>query len=145
MDHGPIVAQKKIAVSDWPPYANNLEKTLAKASGELLTEILPGWTEKKVKETPQDDSLATFTKKITKSDAEIDLAENPEINLRKIRAYAGEINTFTNFEVGKKKLRVLVKKARIENAALILERVVPEGRKEMSYEEFKNGFLKSKK
>jgi folate-dependent phosphoribosylglycinamide formyltransferase PurN len=43
MDHGPIVSHRKVEISDWPPYAEDLENTLGKVGGEMLSEILPDW------------------------------------------------------------------------------------------------------
>jgi methionyl-tRNA formyltransferase len=143
MDHGPIVTQREVEVDDWPPYSMDLEKILAEEGGKLLVEILPAWFNGDLKEIEQDHYKATYTKKITKDDAHIDLSENPQTNLRKIRAYAGWPNAFTFFIKDEKRIRVVIKRAHIDAGELILERVVPEGKKEMSYEEFRNGFLKS--
>lgn len=126
MDHGPILAQEKINI-DWPPYADELEKISAKVGAQMLAKTIPDWIKGNLKEIEQDHSFATFCEKIIKSDGEIDLNDNPEKNLRKIRAYNIWPNAFF-FEIsGKKKTRIIVKKAHIENNELILDRVIPEG------------------
>jgi len=139
MDHGPIVAQREVAVSEWPPYANELETLLAEEGGRLLGEILPDWISGKIEEEQQNHTEATFTKKIAKEGAEIDLNKSPGENLRKIRAYAGSTNAYTFFLRHGKKTRVIIKKAKIGDGKLVLERVVPEGGKEMNFEDFKRG------
>ncbi len=134
VDHGPIIAQKKIGV-EWPPYAETLEKTLGEIGGKLLADLLPDWISAKIKEREQNHALATFCKKIEKTDGEINFINSPEQNLRKIRAYQIWPGAYF-FNNGK---RVIIKKAYIENGELILDRIVPEGRKEMSYKDYLKG------
>jgi methionyl-tRNA formyltransferase len=137
MDHGPIVSQKKIL--EWegnnPPHADDLEKTLAHEGGKLLAEIIPEWISGKVSEVEQDHTKATFCKKIEKSDGEINLSDDAEKNIRKIRAYHIWPTAYF-FDDGK---RIIVKQAHIEDAKLILDRIIPEGKKEMSYTDFLKG------
>lgn len=133
MDHGPIIVQKKIDVLEWPPYENDLETLLAHEGGKLLASIIPDWINNKIKETEQDHSKATFCQKIEKTDGELNLEDSPEINLRKIRAY--HVWPGAHF-FDKSNKRIIVRKARIEENNLIIERVVPEGKKEMSYSEY---------
>ncbi len=143
MDHGPIVSQKKIEVTSWPPYEEDLRNDLARFGANMLADILPDWISGKISETPQVHETATFCHKINKEDAEINLSENPLKNLRKIRAFhvwPGAYFYRTN-SLGEKR-RIIVKKARIENNELVLETVVPEGKKEMSYSDFIRGSRK---
>lgn len=139
MDHGPIVAQEKVDILNWPPYSSDLEKTLGKRGGKILAEILPKWIKGEIKETEQEHNKATLCKKIEKSDGEINLSDDPQKNLRKIRAYDIWPGAFF-FQIHlDKKIRVNVKSAHIENEVLVIEKVVPEGKKEMSYDDFKKG------
>lgn len=140
MDHGPIVAQKKIAIMDWPPYESELENLLGQEGGKLLLEILPDWLSNKIKETEQEHSRATFCQKIEKENGLLDLQDNPETNLRKIRAYHIWPGAHFFARRAGKKIRVIVKRASIADDQLVLERVVPEGKKEMSYADFQRGF-----
>ncbi len=134
MDHGPILTQKKIEI-EWPPYADELERQLAKVGAEMLVDILPDLTLGKAKEVEQKHAEATFTKKIEKSDAELDLETSPEINLRKIRAF----NVWPQAYFFLNERRIIIKKAKISEGKLILEKVIPEGKKEMNYEDFLRG------
>ncbi len=138
MDHGPILAQKKIDI-EWPPYEEDLEFAAGKMGGEMLADIIPEWIEGKVPEQEQDHSKATLCEKIVKSDGELDLSAPPQDNLRKIKAFHRWPTAYFFFEKGGEKMRIIVKKAHVENGELILDRVVPEGKKEMSYKDFLNG------
>lgn len=134
VDHGPILSHKKVDI-EWPPYASDLEKVTGKIGGEMLLDLIPKWIEGKVIEEEQNHDLATFTKKIEKNDGEIKLSDDPKINLRKIRAFNIWPNAFY-FDDGK---RIIIKTAHIENGELILDRVVPEGKKEMDYKDYLRG------
>jgi methionyl-tRNA formyltransferase len=140
MDHGPIVAQKKITVSEWPIY-EDFEEMMAKEGAKLLALTIPAWLEGKIKETEQDHSAATYTKKISKEDGEIDLNSDPYSNFRKIQAYHQWPQAFFFVDSGKKKIRVKITSAEFKAGKLMIKKVVPEGKKEMNYEAFMRGYL----
>ena len=135
MDHGPIVKQEKVDVGVWPPYFVDLEKLLGESGGKMLANVLPDWLNGKVTEIEQDHSKATLCGKIKKTDGEINLADSPDKNLRKIRAYHVWPTAYF-FKDGK---RIIIKRVHIENNELILDRIIPEGKKEMSYADFLKG------
>lgn len=147
VDHGAVVAQREISVADWPPYAEELETTLAHAGGQLLAAVLPQWVAGEIEAQEQDHAAATYTKKITSNDALVNLADDARTNLRKIRAFhaAPGAYFFAKKEDGSP-LRVRITRAKIESGGagnaekLVLERVVPEGKKEMPYDDFIRGF-----
>ncbi len=139
MDEGPIVVQEKVTVPNWPPCAYELEETLAHRGGALLAGVIPKWIDGSISEIPQDDSVATYCKIIQKTDAYVDLSENPEVNLRKIRAYAGWPNAYTNISNNGKEFRLIIESAHLEEGKLIMDRIIPEGRKEMNWEDFERG------
>ncbi len=142
VDHGDIVAQKKVPISDWPPYYKNLEEVLAKEGAKLFSEVLPAWIEGKITAQEQEHEHATFTKKFSKADLLISLSDDTETNVRKIRAFSENRGAYFISTHQGKDIRVIVTQAKIENGLLVLERVKPEGKKEMNYEDFKRG-LKS--
>ena len=158
MDHGPIVAQKKIPhslfpIPDWPPTATELRKISNQVAGELLADILPDWISGKIQAKPQDHRKATYTRKFKKTDGELDLSGDlypDEVerqrraykNLLKIKAFEGSIGTYCFVKKSEKKMRVSIKDAKMEGDKLVITRVVPEGKKEMSYEEFVRGLVK---
>src|SRR3989344_6189633 len=85
MDHGPILAQEKINLNG-NEFVIDLEQTLAKLGAELLVKLLqnPIASGKK-----QDESKATYCKKIKKEDGLVNLEEEPPSVLwNKSRAYS---------------------------------------------------------
>ncbi len=139
MDHGPILAQSKYAITEWPTRAE-LEEKLAVAGAKLLSDIIPKWIEGSVTPIIQNDSEATYTKFIEKEDAEINLNDNDYENFRKIQAYSGWPRAYTMMENEHRKSRVQITEARFNDGKLIIEKVIPEGKKEMSYDDFLRGF-----
>ena len=139
VDHGPIVAQEEVMIENWPPYADMLEEKLARSGGKLLAKVIPDWIKGKIKPVPQDHSQETFTKKITKEDGLIDLAGEPEKNLRKIRAYRDWPTAYFFTEYNGKQIRVVIREADVADGKLEIKKVIPEGKKEMSYQDFLRG------
>lgn len=141
MDHGPILAQKKVVLwnMDNLPYENDLQNLLANVGGEMLSEIFPKWIKGEIKEIEQDHNKATLCGKIEKEDGLLDLTDEPEKNLRKIRAFHMWPGAYFFIKRGDKNIRVIVKKAKIENGLLVIERVIPEGKNEMNYADFERG------
>src|SRR3989338_1325660 len=160
VDHGPLLRQRKFPISNFPacqsagrqfpddtqdskmPNTPKLRKMLAEKGGKLLAEAMPKWVAGEIEAKPQDDSQATYTKKFTKAEGEIDLNDDSYKNFLKIRAFD---SPYFFAEVGadqrgKKRMRVIVKDAKFENEKLLITRVIPEGKKEMSYEEFLRGY-----
>jgi methionyl-tRNA formyltransferase len=136
MDHGPILAQKKADLETWPVDQETLGERLAKEGGCLIAETLPTLLSGSVKEIEQDHSKATYTKKISKADGEIDLAADGYRNFLKWNAYKGWPGTFFFTEKEGKKLRVTVEDAEYKDNVFIPRKVIPEGKKEMTWEEF---------
>ena len=136
MDHGPIIAQEKVTVTEWPNL-EALKKITAKVGAKLFAANLENWLNRKIKPIEQKHAEATFTKKVEKADGLIDLETgDPYTNFRKIQAYSlwPQAYFFIN------DLRVIVKAAEYKNGTLIIKRVIPAGKKEMSYEDFLRGF-----
>jgi methionyl-tRNA formyltransferase len=123
---------------DWPPKGSILTRDLAHFGGALLAEIIPEWIGG-LKAGPQDHTRATYTKKITKEDGLIDLAGDPLQNYRKIRAYDEWPGAYFFTERNGKNMRVRITDATYKEGKLTITRVVPEGKKEMSYEDFLRG------
>jgi methionyl-tRNA formyltransferase len=136
MDHGPIIAQREKQTPTWPPTALELEDALAHAGGILLAEILPQWLAGKISLREQDHNKATFTKKIIKEDGELDLSLDPYQNFLKIQALEPWPGTFFFIERHGKKIRVKVVHATYTDGKLHIERIIPEGGKEMTYTDF---------
>ena len=139
MDHGPIIRSEilhpKTEISNI--YYQELRDETAELGGEMLAEIMPKWIAGDLKSEPQNHAEATFTKKIEKEDGLIDLSGDPILNYRKIRAFTPWPGTYFYVSKGDKKIRVVIRKARPDNNELIIERVIPEGKSEMNWEDFK--------
>ncbi|MFP4022427.1 MAG: methionyl-tRNA formyltransferase [Candidatus Paceibacterota bacterium] len=138
MDHGPILTQKKVPYQDWPIDAPTLEKDLAIEGAELLIETIPRWIKQEITEEPQNEKEATYTEVINKKDAFLDMEnERAEDLLRKVKAYKEKPKPyfFKELEIGTKK-RVIVTEASLQNNEFVIEKVIPEGGKEISYQEF---------
>lgn len=141
MDHGPIIAQKEITINEWPTY-EDFEENMAKEGAKLFAEILPDWIEGKIEPKEQEHSKASYTKKIIKGDAEIDLNADPYTNFRKIQAYHEWPQAFFFIDHKDKKIRVKITEASYKDGILIIQKVIPEGGKEMGYEDFLRGYNK---
>lgn len=135
MDHGPIVAQKEIPLGHTIG-KNELSEKLFRLGGQMLSEIIPKWVSGKIKAMPQDENKATYTRKISKEDGLIDLAGDPILNFRKIRAYQGWPGTYFFADKNGAKIRVVIKEAELKDGKLVMKKVVPEGKREMDYEIF---------
>ncbi len=137
MDHGPIVAQRKVVAPDWPPHGRDLDVLLASAGGKLLAEIIPLWVSGALEAQQQNHDLATFSQMFSKEDGLLDLVEGDDYrNLLKIRAFEGWPGTYSFFERTGKRIRTQVIGAHLDGKKLIIERVKPEGKQEMQYDEF---------
>jgi len=136
LDHGPIIAQKKVAVPEWPPHGCALDELLALEGSMLLATVLPLWLKGEIDAQPQNHDLATYCSAFKKEDGLLDLRGDGYTNLLKIRALEGWPGTYTFFERAGKKLRVQILEAHLVGGKLVVDRVKPEGKKEMGYEEF---------
>ncbi len=145
MDHGPVIAQENLTFKEWPP-ASEVEKILATAGGKLLADSIPKWLSRDIEAVPQEHHKATYTKKISKADGLIDLSADPYKNFLKIQAFEGWPGTYffveqkgdgkNSNETPGKTMRVLIKSAEFKGGELVIKTVLPEGKKEMKYEDF---------
>ncbi len=136
MDHGPIIAQKKVVVPEYPPHGADLDILLALEGGAMLAEYLPRWVAGEIEPHPQNHDLATTCRMFKKEDGLIDLHADAYQNLLKIRAFEGWPGTYTFFSKGDQKIRTKILDAHIDEDMLRIDRVIPEGKHEMSYVEF---------
>ena len=135
MDSGPIIAQEKVTILP-DEKAGELRKRLIKIGGELLVKTLPPYIENKLTPIPQNDSEATFCKKIKKEDGLIDLNDDGVKNYNKFRAYATWPRTFffsANTSGGQDGKRIIITDAILENNQFIIKKIIPEGGKETNY------------
>lgn len=134
LDAGPIIAQSRIPL-DGDEFASDLRMVLADIGGELLTDVLPLYLNSAITVENQDESGVTFCTKIKKEDGLIDVATMTDIELwRRYRAYHPWPGLYFFNENGK---RVKIKSARFDEktSTFVIERVIPEGKKEVDYED----------
>jgi methionyl-tRNA formyltransferase len=133
MDHGPILAQQPLPISDgnWPVPGPELDEALARSGGALLASTVAQWLSGSIEPQPQDHNAASYCGKLTKADSEltIDPHHLPQGAAAwdawlKINAFAGIGDTFFIHE-GQ---RVKVKTAEYVDSRLELVTVTPEGR-----------------
>ncbi|MFA5997644.1 MAG: methionyl-tRNA formyltransferase [Candidatus Paceibacterota bacterium] len=139
VDHGPIVAQETISIQNWPPKGSVLEETLGTLGAKLLVKTIPDWIAGAITPREQNHDEATFTKKITKESGHISLTDDPADTYRKIQAFDVWPRVYFTTERGERNIRVVITEAHITDGALVIDRVIPEGRKEMEYEAFLRG------
>ncbi len=142
MDHGPILAQEKIELDSWPIANHDLENRLGTLGGKMLVKLIPSFLNGEIKPIEQNHHQATFTKFIKKEDGLLDLNTDPYKNFLKINAFSGWPGTYFFTEKNGKKIRVKIVSASFKDNILLIEKVIPEGSKEMKYEDFLRGFNK---
>ncbi|HEY4516263.1 MAG TPA: methionyl-tRNA formyltransferase [Candidatus Paceibacterota bacterium] len=165
IDTGPILSQRKIVFGIPPPAKEGgppettvsvgrvaeepegvfnrsevldieeLELLMAKGSVDLFVEIIEDYLNEKIEPKPQNNADATYCHKIRKEDGLLDLEGDARKNLLKIKAFAVWPRTYF-IKNGK---RIIVTDARVEDNKLEIIRVIPEGKKEMPYEDFLRG------
>lgn len=143
-DHGAILANSKIQITNDKTYGS-LEKELAYIGGELLTKTLPKFIAGEIKPKPQDELLATFTRKFKTEDGFIEWevlkkAQNDGGDIaikldRKIRALSHEPGVWVLRPDGKpfgsaQGRRMKLLEAVILEGKLKLKKIQIEGKKE---------------
>jgi len=155
MDNGPVYDQAVL-----PLKGNETKQALAdhllNLGGELLIKNLPAILDGSLQPRPQDDSKATYDKKIDKADGVLDW-NKPALQLeREIRAFAGWPRSRTKLG----NTDVIVTGAQVEDSRgelgkittdkglaiqtsdglLVIDSLIPDGKKEMSAAAFLAGY-----
>lgn len=133
LDAGDIVAEQSVSLLP-DEYAYSLKEKLSLIGAELLLAKLPDYLEGFIEPQPQNLAFVTKAPLIKKSDGEVKLKENEELIWKKYRAYTPWPGIFFFDLKGK---RIKITKARFENKKFVIEKIIPEGRKEISWEEYK--------
>jgi methionyl-tRNA formyltransferase len=135
MDHGPVLKIETLPI-DSTDTTPTLTDKLADLGASMIGDALEGVLNGSLKPVEQDHAAATFVKLIKKEDGLIDPAvTDPALVLRLIRANDPWPGTFF-MKDGK---RVKIISAHIENDALVLDVVQPEGKRPMSWADFLRG------
>ncbi len=134
IDHGPIVGQRPIEIIA-DDDSQSLSYNLACEGADLLINILPDYLSGQLLPQAQTESFATFTKKITTDDGQIDWQRSPfEIDCQ-VRAFNPEPGAWTSID-GQ---RVKILKTSLLNNELVIEKVQPAGKSPMFYTDYLRG------
>ncbi len=138
LDHGPILAQQAVTLTE-PVLGTNLDAQLARIVGDLLVHVMQDLPEGKINPKSQDHEKATFCTKIDKTMSELKIdpynlpkKSEAQETYRKICAFAGWPETYF-FHDGK---RFKIKSAHLESDKLVIDRIVPEGKKETDFKSY---------
>lgn len=142
MDHGPILYQQPVDLPI-PIPGRTLDTTMGRICGDLLGLVMQELPAGKIIPTPQDHGEATYCTKITKDMAELQL--NPHqlpidtealAIYRKICAFDGWPGTF--FFYNGARIKITSADYHPEPGVLTINRVIPEGKKEMAFSDWLN-------
>ncbi|HVW71550.1 MAG TPA: methionyl-tRNA formyltransferase [Candidatus Paceibacterota bacterium] len=128
MDAGDILAQQEVAIEPTET-TRELRPRLVQIGAVLLATILPEFFAGAMLSSPQNESQATHSGKIEKSEGELDLAGDQQLNWNKYRAYAEGPGTY----FFKDRRRIKIKTAEFKNGKFTPLRVVPEGKSETDW------------
>jgi methionyl-tRNA formyltransferase len=148
MDHGPILVQNAFTV-DVEATSGTLEVTCGQLGGDLLAQVLPSYIDGTLIPKEQDHSQATVCKKISKELGEIKLTDSANDVRTKWRALSPWPGLYFFIKHNEKEMRVkitgvdlITPTEDIDTAKDIITSVIPEGKKEMSFESFLRGYIK---
>jgi methionyl-tRNA formyltransferase len=127
LDAGPIAAQRAFRIEE-DDDAGALYERSAELAVDLLDEVLPAPT------FHEQEGEPTYAHKLEPSDRQLDLSD-PEDALRRIRALSPHVGARAELD-GRP---VTIWRARVEDGKLVPLEVQPEGRRRMTYEEFRRG------
>ena len=86
MDTGDMLAAERVAVLP-EDTTQTLSEKLSQTGASLLVRVLPDYAAGKIKLMPQDDARATYCKKVTKADGNINWGDSAHEIFCKVRAY----------------------------------------------------------
>ena len=143
MDHGPILLQEKYEPSVWPLPGSELDLQLIKQAARLFVNHLDELTNCKVEAKEQKHNDASYTKFFTKDVCQINYQSINEHGYLQGKdqfiACACDQNPGPYFFAQKngKNIRIKISKLNApENGKVQILKVIPEGKKEMSWESF---------
>lgn len=157
MDHGPLIATASIPLVGTETFPK-LYISLADLAASLTAETLPNYFGGSITPRPQDHSQATFTKLLTREDGLVNWNQTASEVFCQVRALNPEPGTWSKLKG--KVVKILEVEKVIENkielpgkifvyngepavkcldGSVILKRVKPEGKNEMTGKDFLNG------
>ncbi|MBI2474383.1 MAG: hypothetical protein HYV68_01660, partial [Candidatus Taylorbacteria bacterium] len=136
VDHGPILASSSFDDTDRSFIELGIE--LFKAGTKLLINELPRLMNGEAKLRIQNDTHATFTKKFEKTDGALDPEGGREAWLKYL-ALSHSPGAYFTFREKSGGVRLKITAAKFEAGRFVPLRVIPEAKREMSYQDFLRG------
>jgi len=138
IDAGDILSQLEIKIHPREA-AERLKSRLAEFGADLLAETVPYYIAGEIQPIVQKDEKSSITKKFIKSDGEILGDETPEQIDRMVRA----LNPWPGVYAIQNGKRIFLTRTHLDNdKKLVIEKLKPEGKKEMGYKDFLAGNAK---
>ena len=135
LDSGPILATQKIPIDIMTTKAK-LKEELIEGGAKLLIRTLNQIKDGTINKNPQDENQATFCGKIKKEDGLIDPLGDDLANWNKYRAFYGWPGIYFFADKKDKKIRLKITQASFVDNKFIIEKVIPENKKEINYSDF---------
>lgn len=162
LDTGPVYQQFELEIGERTT-TPELETALARLAGQHIGECIRRLADGTLAAQEQEHAKATMSRKIRKTHAALDWNSSPEILARKIRAFYPWPSVIFTCMRGDRPVSVKITSGRAAaggsgqpgqilsitsegitvacaQGALVLEKVIPEGKKEMRAADFANGF-----
>lgn len=135
LDAGDVLMTSEVGIGETET-VRELRPRLVEEGADLLISLLPSFESGSIEATPQDHAAATVARKIRKEEGELLIPGDDTFNWRAYRAYAEGPGTHFFAEKNGKRVRVKIVSAALVDGRFTPLRVVPEGKKEMAYEDF---------
>jgi methionyl-tRNA formyltransferase len=138
MDAGDILYSRGLSINETDNHGS-LTQSLSKLGAESVVHFIQSqFIPNQIRQTPQDDSKATYCKKIKKEDLLVDSSMNATDIYRKIKAFSPKPGAYCIQE--SKRVKLLA--ANLTNGELQLVTVQPEGKAPMPYSDYLLGYPK---
>lgn len=136
LDAGDVLEEEKVEIGT-EETAMALRERLNEIAKKMLPKVIEKLASGKAEARKQDEGKATHSKKIKKEDGLINLEDSGELNYRKYRAYFGWPGTYFFVKDGTgKEMRIKITDASLIDEKFVINKVIPEGKKEINYEIF---------
>lgn len=135
LDSGPLLACESIVIAP-DDTTLSLRGKLNAIALTLLPKTITQLFAGTITPVPQDEARASHTGKIKKTDGEIWLSDDTQLNDRKFRAHVGNVGTYFYTEKKGARIRVRVTKAHVDENNFVIDEVIPENGKPQSYQQF---------
>jgi methionyl-tRNA formyltransferase len=135
LDAGNILATREVSIdpTDTTPV---LREKLNKEALILLPQTIKDIVAGNITPIAQDESLVTTCTKITKEHGELNVHDDGVTNDRKFRAYFGWPGSYFFIDKDDKKIRIKITKAHLEDGAFVIDEVIPENGKRMTWQQY---------